>query len=156
MKLDLVCDVSGSMAEGGRPFAMRTAVLTVGQLAGLGHMRAELALWGWSSDVRAVPDWVAGDDFPPDLLSCTGAANGDALIKWTERRADRKLVLFTDGYWFSHVRVSLNRLRQHRARTDLRIIKVGADSNPQLDGADVFHQEDIFVAFDEWMGSDTP
>jgi len=156
MMVCLVCDVSGSMAEGGKPYAMRTAVLTAAQLARLGYMSAEASIWGWASDISRVPDWTTGDEFPPDLLSCSGASNGDALIQWLEHEQARKVVLFTDGYFLLSGKGVLNQLRKHLSDDGLRFIKVGADSNPQLKGADVFAQEDVFAAFDNWLDSDTP
>jgi len=156
MRLHLVCDVSGSMAEGGKPYAMRTAVLSAAQLVQLGYMRAEAAVWGWASDMCHFPDWSTGDEFPPDLLSCSGASNGDTLIQWLEHEQARKVVLFTDGYFLSSGKGVLNQLRKHLSDDNLRFIKVGTDSNPQLKGADVFAQEDVFAAFDNWLDSDTP
>jgi len=144
------------MAEGGKPYAMRTAVLTAAQLARLGYMRAEVAIWGWASDMRHFPDWTTGDDFPPDLLSCSGASNGDALLQWLAREPDRNIAIFTDGYFLSAGKELLNQLRKHHSHNAIRFIKVGADSNPQLKGADVFAQEDVFNAFDNWLDSNTP
>jgi hypothetical protein len=156
MTLNLVCDVSGSMAEGGKPYAMRTAVLTAAQLARLGYMRAEVVLWGWASDMRHFPDWTTGDDFPPDLLSCSGASNGDALLQWLSHELEGNVVLFTDGYFLSAGKSLLNQLRKNLSLNAIRFIKVGADSNPQLRGADVFGQEDVFNAFANWLDSNTP
>jgi len=151
MTLALVCDVSGSMAEGGKPYAMRTGVLTAAQLSRLGYMRAETELWGWASEIRHFPEWTTGDDLPPDLLLCSGASNGEALIQWLEHEPNRKVAIFTDGFFISAGKGLLNQLRKHLSSNDLRFIKVGADSNPQLRGEDVFGQEDIFVAFDDWL-----
>lgn len=156
VKLSFVCDISGSMAEGGKPYAMRTAVLSAAQLGHLGYTRADAALWGWASDMRHFPNWATGDEFPTDLLSCSGASNGDALIQWLEHEPARKVVLFTDGYFLSSGKSVLNRLRKHLSDDCLRFIKVGADTNPQLKGADVFPQEDIFAAFDNWLDFNTP
>ena len=156
MTLALVCDVSGSMAEGGKPYAMRTGVLTAAQLSRLGYMRVETELWGWSSGMRPFPDWTASDEFPLDLLSCSGTSNGAALIQWLEHEPNHKVAIFTDGFFLSAGKGFLNQLRKHLTANDLRFIKVGADSNPQLRGEDVFSQEDIYVAFDDWLDFDTP
>jgi hypothetical protein len=156
MTVAFVCDVSGSMAEGGKPYAMRTAVLTAAQLAQLGYMRAEVVLWGWASNMRHFPNWTTGDDFPPDLLSCKGASNGDALLQWLTHEPHCNVVLFTDGYFLPAGKGLLNQLRKSVSPYDIRFIKVGADSNPQLKGTDVFGQEDVFDAFDHWLESNTP
>ena len=39
MTLHLVCDISGSMGDGGKPFTMRTAVMAVAQWVRLGYVR---------------------------------------------------------------------------------------------------------------------
>jgi hypothetical protein len=155
MRLHLVCDVSGSMAEGGKPYAMRTAVLTAAQLVQLGYMRAEASICGWASGISQFPDWTTGDEFPTNLLSCSGASNGDALIQWLEDGPDRMVVLFTDGFFLSAGKGLLTQMRKRLPDDCIRIIKVGADTNPQLKGADVFGQEDVFGAFDAWLDTDS-
>lgn len=156
MRLDLVCDVSGSMVEGGRPYALRTAVLTAAQLVRLGYMRAELSLWGWAAAMRPFPDWAAGDEFPPDLMSCSGNTSGQALLQWAEQTPPRHVVLFTDGYFLSSATTLLNQLRRQLPNGALRFIKLGADCNPHLKGTDVFSNEDMFAAFDDWMEPRSP
>lgn len=155
MSLHLVCDISGSMAEGGKPYAMRTAVLTAAQLARFCCMSAEASLWGWASDISQFTDWTTGDEFPTDLLSCSGASNGDALIQWLEDDPDRKVVLFTDGFFLSAGKGLLIQMRKLLPSNCIRIIKVGADHNPQLKGEDVFGQEDVIGAFDAWLDTNS-
>ena len=50
MTLHLVCDLSGSMGEDGRPFLMRTAVTTIAQWVGLGYGAAQIKLCAWASE----------------------------------------------------------------------------------------------------------
>lgn len=44
MMLHLVCDISGSMSEGGKPFILRTLATTVAQWVRQGYGKAEIRL----------------------------------------------------------------------------------------------------------------
>ena len=44
MTLHLVCDISGSMSDGGKPFIMRTLVTTIAQWVLYGYGRTESVL----------------------------------------------------------------------------------------------------------------
>jgi hypothetical protein len=147
----MVCDISGSMVEGGKPFIMRTAVMAVAQWVRLGYARAEISLCGWASEMRHFLDWSTKDEFPVELLSCGGALNGEALIQWFGKKPDGKVLLFTDGYWTRDGARLLKQWRECLPQDTLRVIKIGADANAQLKGPDVFAPEDMFAALDDWL-----
>jgi hypothetical protein len=136
MTLYLVCDISGSMGDGGKPFIMRTAVMTVAQWVRLGYGYAEIRLCAWASEAHHFLDWSAKKEYPAELLVCGGNSNGNALIQLFGEKPDGKVLLFSDGFW---------------ARDTLRIVKIGADANPQLKGVDVFLAEDLFTVLDGWL-----
>jgi len=151
MKLLLVCDISGSMGDGGKPFTMRSAVMTVAQWSRLGYGHAEIRLCGWASDTRHFPDWNTRDEFPAELLSCGGASNGEALIQWLGEKPEGKVLLLTDGLWPQAESKVLKRWKECLPSDTLRVIKIGADAHPQMKGADVFAAEDLFAALDGWL-----
>ena len=151
MKLLLVCDISGSMGDGGKPFTMRSAVMTVAQWSRLGYGHAEIRLCGWASDTRHFPDWNTRDEFPAELLSCGGASNGEALIQWLGEKPEGKVLLLTDGLWPQAESKVLKRWKECLPSDTLRVIKIGADAHPQMKGADVFAAEDLFAALDGWF-----
>jgi hypothetical protein len=62
--LHLVCDISGSMSDGGKPFIMRTLVTTVAQWVLYGYGRTEITLWAWGSEARRIPGWGTRSEFP--------------------------------------------------------------------------------------------
>lgn len=151
MTLHLVCDISGSMGDGGKPFLMRTAVMAVVQWAWLGYGRAEIRLCAWASEARYFQGWSAKHEFPAELLSCGGASNGAALIQLLGKKLDGKVLLLTDGFWSREDVKIFKQWKESLLPDTLRIIKIGADANPQLKGPDVFAAEDLFAALDCWL-----
>lgn len=151
MTLHLVCDISGSMSDGGKPFVMRMLVLAIAQWTRLGYARTEIRLCGWASESRHFLDWNTKDELPKELLACGGSSNGDALIKLLGDKPDGKVLLLTDGFWTRDGARMLKRWKEHLPPDTLRVIKIGADANPQLKGPDVFAAEDLFAALDGWL-----
>lgn len=151
MTLNLVCDISGGMSDGGKPFIMRTLVMTVAQWAWFGYGRTEVSLWAWASEARLISDWGKRNEFPEELLSCSGTANGAALIQLIGDKPDGKVLLLTDGFWSRDDAKTLKRWKDCLPFDTLRIIKIGADANPQLKGTDVFSSEELFAALDGWL-----
>lgn len=154
MTLHLVCDISGSMSDGGKPFIMRTLVTTVAQCELYGYGRTEITLWAWGSEARRIPDWGARSEFPEQLLLCAGTANGSSLIQSLGDKPDGKVLLFTDGFWSRDDARALKRWKDNLPSNMLRIIKIGADANPQLKGPDLFSSDELFSALDGWLQED--
>jgi len=148
MILYLVCDISGSMEEDAKPFVMRTAVLTVAQWVRLGYGRAEIRLCAWGPEARCLPNWSVKDEYPAEFLACNGTSNGEALIQLLGKVPDGKVMIFSDGFWSCEDEKSLGRWRGNLPPNALRIVKIGADANPDLKGADVFTAEEMFAALD--------
>jgi hypothetical protein len=151
MTLHLVCDISGSMGEGGKLFTQRTVVMSVAQWVRLGYARAEIRLYGWASETRNFPDWSSKDEFPAELLSCGGTSNGPTLIQWLGETPDGKVLILTDGFWNRDVARVLKRWKERLPSDTVRLITIGADAHPQLKGQEVFAAEDLFAALDGWL-----
>jgi hypothetical protein len=142
------------MSEGGKPFIMRTLVTTVAQCVLYGYGRTEITLWAWGSEARRIPDWDARSEFPEQLLLCAGTANGSSLIQSLGDKPDGKVLLFTDGFWSRDDARALKRWKDNLPSNMLRIIKIGADANPQLKGPDLFSADELFSALDGWLQED--
>jgi len=151
MKLHFVCDISGSMGDDGKPFTMRTVVMSVAQWVHLGYGSVEIRLRSWASEARDFLEWSVKDEFPAELLCCEGTSNGEALIQLLGEKPDGKVLLFTDGFWSQENVKILKRWKECQPPDTLRIIKIGVDANPQLKGSDVFAAEDFFAALDGWL-----
>ena len=151
MKFHLVCDNSGSMGDGGKPFAMRTVVMAIAQLVQREYAGVEIRLCSWGSETRDFPRWSAHEEFPAELLSCEGCSKWDDLIQLLGEQPDGKVLLFSDGYWSLGSAQALSRSKGYLPLDTLRIIKIGADANPQLRGPHVFVAEDFFAAMDGWL-----
>ncbi|WLH81780.1 VWA domain-containing protein [Pseudomonas sp. FP2335] len=150
MTLFLVCDTSGSMSEGGKPFITRTAVMTIAQWMHLAGGQEQIRLCAWGSEA-VFSDWSMTDDYPEHMLVCRGTSSASALTRLLGDSPDGKILLLTDGFWSS---TEARHLKQWRARLrddSVRVIKTGADANPQLKGSDVFLAEDLFAALDGWL-----
>ena len=151
MTLYLVCDISGSMGDGGKQFIMRTAVMTVAQWVRLGYGCAEIRLCAWASEVHHFLDWSEKKEYPAELLVCGGASNGNALVQLLGEKPDGKVLLFSDGFWSRDDAKILKQWKNCLPPDTLRIVKIGADANPQLKGSDVFVAEDLFTVLDGWL-----
>jgi hypothetical protein len=151
MTLYLVCDISGSMGDGGKQFIMRTAVMAVAQWVRLGYGSAEIRLCAWASEARHLLDWSAKKEYPAELLACGGTSNGGALIQLLGEKPDGKVLLFSDGFWSRDDAKILKQWEECLLPDTLRIVKVGTDANPQLKGPDVFVAEDLFAVLDGWL-----
>lgn len=156
MTLYLVCDISGSMGDGGKPFIMRTAVMAIAQWTRFGYGLAEIRLCAWASEARYLLDWSAKEGYPAALLFCGGTQNGEALIQLLGEKPDGKILLFSDGFWSPKDAKILKKWRECVQPDTLRIVKVGTDANPQLKGPDVFVAEDLFAVLDGWLEDGSP
>ena len=125
--------------------------MAVAQWVRLGYALDEIRLYGWASEIFPFPDWKAKDELPAELLSCSGVSNGEALIQLLGEKPDGKVLFFTDGFWPHECAKILRRWKERLPEDTLRIIKIGADANPQLRGPDVFAAEDLFAALDNWL-----
>jgi hypothetical protein len=150
MILHLICDTSGSTSGGGKHLIARSVGRAVEQYFRLGYGRACLKLVAWCKEARVV-EWNPDEEFPPEMLICEGEANVEALINLLGEQPEDKVLLITDGFWSLDDVKALKRRRESLQQDTLRIIKIGADANPQLKGTNVFAAEDLFAALDGWL-----
>lgn len=155
MKIHLVWDTSGSMGELGKLWIARGVARTIEQYSRFGYSRADLRLIAWGSEARAL-EWNSDNEFPQELLVPTGSTNAKALISLCPTEYDSKIVLLTDGFWTPADTRQIRLWREKLPPDTLRVIKIGADANPQLKGSDVFSAENIFAALDGWLEGGAP
>lgn len=155
MTLHLICDISGSMSEGGKPFILRTVVMTVAQWARLKYGHTAIMLCAWATEARQWADWSVKDEFPLDMLVCKGTTNARALIQLLGSKPDGNVLILTDGFWARDDAKALSRWQQDLPPDTLRVIQIGADANPhlpkELKGAKVFAAEEVLAALDGWL-----
>jgi hypothetical protein len=149
INLYIIVDVSGSMSEGGKYLIARGVARAMEQYFRFGYGCADLKLVAWSKTARVV-EWILNKEFPPEMLVCKKAANAKALITLLGEQPDGKFLFITDGFWPQDDAKALKRWKESLQQDTLRIIKIGADANPQLKGADVFAAEDLFTVLDGW------
>ena len=148
-KVYLICDMSGSMIEDGRRFVVRNIARTVDQYYRLRAESPELFVAHWSSKV-SIKRWNPGQDFPEEMLECSGEASGDDLVKELSGIADGYFMLITDGYWSNETRRKIAAWSRSLPNGHLRLLMVGVDANPKLKGPSVFRGEDVLMALDSW------
>jgi len=153
MILYLVCDTSGSMSEGGKHLITRGIALAVEQYFRFRQCKGEIKLISWDKEAQIV-NWLPGDEYPPQMLECKGAANAKALVDLLGRQVDGKILLLTDGFWTRENEAEIKRWKRLLPQDALRIIKIGADANIHLKGDYVFSAEDVFAALDSWLEGD--
>jgi hypothetical protein len=150
MTLHLVCDISGSMSEGGKHLIARGVARATEQYLRFGYGCADLRLVAWGNEARVV-EWIPNDEFPQEMMVCEGAANAETLITLLGEQPDGKVLLITDGFWSQDDAKVLQRWKKSLPMDALRVIKIGADADPQLRGADVFAAADMFAALEGWL-----
>ena len=152
MILHLVCDTSGSMAEWGKFLIARGVLRTIEQYTRLGYGSADLRLISWGDTINVL-EWQPEQEFPPEILICKGSADINVLIDHISDQPLKgdKVILITDGYWKRENIRDLKRWKDKLPRDSVRLIKVGDDSNPQLQGIGIFSADDIFSALDSWL-----
>ena len=147
----VVCDASGSMAESGKNLIMRGLVRAIEQYFRLGYAaKAQLRLVWWG-DYAAPLDWHPNTEVPDALFANQGSANGESLAQLLNGESHARVLILTDGFWTDASRHAVKNLRMALGPNALRVITVGADANPRLQGADVFSAEDLFDALDGWL-----
>lgn len=152
MNIHLVCDTSGSMGYAGKAFTMRTVTQTIAQWIYLGNIEADLKIYSWGVDTLYYERWNVIDEFPEEMLSCKGSSVGQSLIEILGVSPLGKVLILTDGFWGSDTERQLKRWRNALAPDAVHFIKIGADSNPQLKGHNVFATEDWLAALEPWSG----
>lgn len=151
MTLWLVCDASGSMIEGGKRLIIRGLVRQVEQYFRLGYAtRVEMRLVAWRDHATPLV-WNPGDEVPGELLDCRGSVGGAEIVSLLGRDPDDRYLLLTDGFCRDDTAEYLARWRDSLSPNALRIVKVGADSNPKMKGDAVFTAEHLLEAFDGWL-----
>ncbi len=151
MLIHLVLDISGSMGEWGKLLIVRGVARAVEQYLRFGYGSATLKLIAWGNEARIV-EWNPDHDFPPDMLAPKGTSNAKALVSLFGTEPRGKILLLTDGFWSHADARQLRAWKQGLPPDTLRIIRIGADTNPQLKGNDVFAVEELFAALDGWVG----
>ncbi len=148
----LVCDVSGSMLEAGKRLVVRSLVREIEQYIRLGYgTKPDIKLVAWSNDARSLT-WSPEDEVPVDLFDCKNSADGEVLVKFLGGQGDDRFIVLTDGFWSDESRAAIKRWKEGLGLDALRVIKVGADANPELNGSEVFEAEDFLAAMDGWLG----
>jgi hypothetical protein len=138
------------MGEWGKLLIARGLARAIEQYLRLGYGRADLKLVAWGKETR-IFDWHSDQEFPPELLVSGGSANVRALVTCFGTEPGGKILLLTDGFWSQADSRELKRWKECLQQGTLRVIRIGADANPQLKGKDVFAAEDLFAALDGWL-----
>lgn len=151
MTLHLVCDISGSMGDDGRPFIMRTAVMTIAQWVRLGYGLAQIKLYAWGLQATLLSNWNVQQEYPAELLACNGTSNWKALVQMFGDKPDGRILLLSDGFWSRNEARIFKQWKDCLPPDTLRIVRTGPDASPQLKGSDVFTAEDLLAALDGWL-----
>lgn len=115
-------------------------------------MTPVLRLVLWNDEATNQP-WNPSDEVPGQLLECQGSADGNALVRLLGVSTGDKFLILTDGFWPDESRDAIKHWKGGITPDSLRIVKVGADANPKLEGSDVFKVEDFFAMMDGWLDS---
>ncbi len=150
MKLYLVIDTSGSMSEGGKRFIARGVARFTEQYVRLGYGCADMVLVLWSDKARIV-EWDTDQEIPNEVLESRGSVNFESLLNLIGDNPEAKVAIITDGFFSRDNSKAFKVWRQNLQLDSLRVIKVGADSVPNLKEPYVYSSDDLFSAYDGWL-----
>ena len=146
----LVCDVSGSMLEGGKRFVVRTLINQVEQYFRLGYAQStEIKIVAWNNQTRLIP-WILGDEIPGEILDCSGSSDVEVLIQLCCEHVDDDFIVFSDGFWSESSQDTLKKCNIALNEGNIRFVSIGFDANPHLKGESVFKAEDFFSIVEGW------
>jgi len=147
----LVCDVSGSMLEGGKRFIVRTLVYQVAQFYQLGYAQnREIKIVAWNNQIKMIP-WISGDEVPGEILDCSGSSNVDVLVQLCGEHVDDQFIVFSDGFWSESPQFALKECQIALNQGGICFVSVGFDANSKLKGQNVFKPEDFFSIAEGWL-----
>jgi len=142
------------MRDSAKSLIARRLVYQISQLNLLGYISDfEISLVTWADDSQVV-QWSTGSELPAKLLNCQGSTRAAPLIKLLGVSERDRYMFLTDGYWPETARKAIRKWRAQLPSTSVRVIRIGADANPEFVGPEVFEAEDLFFAIDDWWGSD--
>jgi hypothetical protein len=153
-QIAIICDLSGSMVEGGKRFIMRNLVRSIDQYFRLGFGNASaIRLIAWGNEAKEI-DWKPAQDVPDCILACKGSAEAEPLLKMFGGQSEESYALITDGYWSSRTRKAIRQWRDSLPVGILTVIKTGSDANPLLKGENTYSSEDLFAALSSITAGD--
>lgn len=156
MTLYLAVDTSGSMGESDKRLVARSIVLTVAQYCRFErHPEVHIHLLA-TGDVSRLVEWNTEDEYPDELLDCSGKVDMLSLAKFVPP-SDAKFILVTDGAWGMPEKRAFEAIAESLPRDAVRIIKVGAETSYNLQTFEsrkmVFDAEEILEVLDRWLGA---
>ena len=147
----LVCDVSGSMLEGGKRFIARTLVNQVAQFFRLGYAQdREIKIVAWNNQTRLIP-WNLGDEVPVEILDCSGSSDVEVLVQLCVEHVDDRFIVFSDGFWSESPQFALKECQIALNQGGIRFVSVGFDANLRLKGQNCYKPEDFFLIVEGWL-----
>ena len=144
----VICDLSGSMMECGKRFIMRTVLRTISQYYQMLNPGADLRLVTWRDIIEDI-EWNPESGAPETLMECSGRSCVEALRSHFGERPSSPILILTDGYWDDQEADFYNRADAIDENC-LRVVLVGADSNPNLKGNYVFTSDEILSALEKF------
>ena len=146
MHLCILCDVSGSLKEGGKRFALLTTLRTIEQYFWVRDASPEVSLFAVNdesfpadtSDFRHIADDPKG---PFDLK--------EALSLPAVKTAD-KLLILSDCCWSNDQRRAFRNLKLLRGSDFARAVIIGAEADRQCRAPDFETAENVLKLLEEW------
>lgn len=149
-EINLLCDTSGSMAEGGKRYILRNQIRAIDQYYRLLGKNVDIKLILWSNN-PAVIDWGRGQDVPDGILDCNGRSDMSALIKAIGSDNEGYFAVLSDCFWDSNTRKELSEWSRALRPNHFRIIKIGEDANPSIKGPNVYEGSELIAALEDWV-----
>ena len=129
---------------------MRGIARAVEQYFRLGYGRADIKLVVLN-DKAAVVEWNSDEEFPEELLNCSGSLNPAELYSLLGSKPDGKILIITDGSWSRDDIHFVRKWIREASPDTIRIIKIGAETNQLWKKGELLLADDFFSAFDSWF-----
>jgi hypothetical protein len=150
-QLWLVCDISGSMAEGGRSFVSRGVVRMVEQYFRYGYAeQVGIRLATWSTEIK-VCNWHIDDEVPEEFFDCCGSSSSEVLFSFIEHQPESKFLVMTDAGWSSECEQSMRLWLMRNATDNLRFVLIGDGGESCLKRQKVPGVEEVIELLDGWF-----
>ena len=129
---------------------LRGIARAVEQYFRLGYGRADIKLVLLNAKAVVV-EWNPDDEFPEELLNCSGSLNLAELYSLLGSKPDGKILIITDGSWSQDDIHFVRKWIQKAPPDTIRIIKIGAETNRIWRKDELFSTDDFFSVFDSWF-----
>lgn len=147
MKLCIVLDTSGSMAEGGKFLIALTALKTIEQYFWINQVDIEVDLFAVNDGVEQV-SW---EDFRQVCKGLRGSFCLKPFLQSGAHKSANKLLIISDCCWSSDNRRAFKSLTVSKGKMFARGLIVGSEADLSCRAPDFESAENVLALLESWL-----